>query len=94
MRALTIAAIAAMLCAGCVVGPDYKKPDVDVPQAFQYEPKDAADTANTEWWKQFGDPVLDSLIAEALRARARPRPASRPKSRARYPIPPMRIRPS
>ena len=66
MRALTIAAIAAMLCAGCVVGPDYKKPDVDVPQAFQYEPKDAADTANTEWWKQFGDPVLDQLIAEAL----------------------------
>ena len=30
------------------------------------EPKDAADTANTEWWKQFDDPVLDSLIAEAL----------------------------
>ncbi len=25
-----------------------------------------ADTANTEWWKQFGDPVLDQLIAEAL----------------------------
>ena len=25
-----------------------------------------ADTANTEWWKQFGDPVLDGLIADAL----------------------------
>ena len=24
------------------------------------------ETANTEWWKQFGDPVLDGLIAEAL----------------------------
>ena len=31
-----------------------------------YEPKDAADTANTAWWKQFNDPVLDALIAEAL----------------------------
>jgi outer membrane protein, multidrug efflux system len=66
MRARTFAAIAALLCAGCVVGPDYKKPVVDTPQAFQYEPKDAADTANTEWWKQFGDPVLDALIVEAL----------------------------
>jgi outer membrane protein TolC len=25
-----------------------------------------AETANTEWWKQFGDPVLDQLIATAL----------------------------
>ena len=25
-----------------------------------------AETANTEWWKQFNDPVLDLLIAEAL----------------------------
>ena len=24
------------------------------------------ETANTEWWKQFDDPVLDQLIAEAL----------------------------
>ena len=27
---------------------------------------EAAGTANTEWWKQFQDPVLDGLIAEAL----------------------------
>ena len=51
---------------GCMVGPDYTRPAVDVPAAFVYEAKDAADTANTLWWKQFGDPVLDGLIAEAL----------------------------
>ena len=39
---------------------------VDAPKAFIYETKDAADTANTQWWKQFNDPVLDQLIAEAL----------------------------
>jgi multidrug efflux system outer membrane protein len=27
---------------------------------------EARDTANTAWWKQFGDPVLDGLIEEAL----------------------------
>lgn len=63
-------ALAAMvivpLIAGCMLGPDYARPKVDSPKAFQYEPKDAAETANTEWWKQFQDPVLDSLIAEAL----------------------------
>ncbi len=30
------------------------------------KPQDASDTANTEWWRQFEDPVLDALIDEAL----------------------------
>jgi multidrug efflux system outer membrane protein len=42
------------------------RPKINAPAAFQYEEKEARDTANTEWWKQFQDPVLDSLIAEAL----------------------------
>jgi multidrug efflux system outer membrane protein len=49
-----------------MVGPDYTRPEVSAPKAFIYETKDAADTANTTWWKQFNDPVLDGLIAEAL----------------------------
>jgi outer membrane protein, multidrug efflux system len=58
--------LVATLFAGCMVGPDYRRPVVDTPKAFMYEAKDAADTANTQWWKQFNDPVLDALIAEAL----------------------------
>jgi outer membrane protein, multidrug efflux system len=61
-----IAALFAALLAGCMMGPDYLRPAVDTPQKFAYEPADARDTANTEWWKQFSDPVLDDLIAEAL----------------------------
>ena len=49
-----------------MVGPDYVRPVVDVPAAFRYEDREAQETANTEWWKQFQDPVLDALIAEAL----------------------------
>lgn len=52
--------------AGCTFGPDYRRPDIAVPSAYEYRPSTVADTANTEWWKQFGDPVLDALIAEAL----------------------------
>ncbi len=66
MRARRIAPLAAAFLVGCMLGPDYQRPPIDAPKAFQYEPQDAADTANTVWWTQFGDPVLDALIAEAL----------------------------
>src|SRR5438067_2938310 len=66
MRTRIVIPIAAALLSACTMGPNYTKPEIDTPQAFQYEPKDAADTADTEWWKQFGDPVLDALITEAL----------------------------
>ncbi|MBL8541819.1 MAG: efflux transporter outer membrane subunit [Betaproteobacteria bacterium] len=66
MRRALVAALLCGLLSGCLVGPDYVKPKVDTPAKFLYEPKEVADTANTEWWKQFGDPVLDELIAEAL----------------------------
>ena len=65
MRRLTAVTVASLL-AGCMLGPDYQRPAIDTPKAFLYEPAAAADTANTEWWKQFNDPVLDALIAEAL----------------------------
>jgi multidrug efflux system outer membrane protein len=65
MRRLVVFIIAVLLT-GCMVGPDYVKPVVDVPVAFIYEEKEARETANTEWWKQFQDPVLDDLITEAL----------------------------
>ena len=54
------------LLSGCAVGPDYKRPDLPVPDSYRYEAADATDTANTEWWRQFEDPVLDALIDEAL----------------------------
>ncbi|MGH8693029.1 MAG: efflux transporter outer membrane subunit [Burkholderiales bacterium] len=66
MRRFAISILVCGLLAGCMVGPDYHRPDIDTPAAYIYEPKEVADTANTEWWKQFDDPVLDQLIAEAL----------------------------
>ena len=55
-----------LLVAGCTMGPNYVPPQVDAPPAYRYEEKDAQATANTAFWKQFGDPVLDGLIAEAI----------------------------
>jgi len=55
-----------LLITGCTVGPDYVKPVVDVPPVFNNQDSNARQTANIAWWKQFQDPALDALIAEAL----------------------------
>ena len=62
----TAALASALALAGCVVGPDYRRPDVQVPPSYLYPVGQDAALADAEWWKSFGDPVLDSLIAEAL----------------------------
>ena len=52
---------------GCMtVGPDYKRPAVDTPAAWRFEEKEVRDLANTAWWQQFKDPVLDRLVSHAL----------------------------
>jgi len=56
----------ALLLGGCVVGPDYRRPEVQAPAAYQYPAGQDAALADTEWWKAFCDPVLDGLITEAL----------------------------
>ncbi|MCC7039924.1 MAG: efflux transporter outer membrane subunit [Burkholderiales bacterium] len=68
MTPLRLAGLAAVLfVAGCTVGPDYVRPQVEAPAAWRVDYPKAADIANTKWWEQFGDPVLDDLIAIAVR---------------------------
>jgi multidrug efflux system outer membrane protein len=68
MRAAIAVAVLAMLgLAGCAVGPDYVRPEVEQPQDFRFAERGAGDAAaSIGWWRQFGDPVLEQLIAEAL----------------------------
>lgn len=48
--------------------PTAPKPNVPVPPAFRNQPPGAADNAGDEWWRGFGDPLLDGLIERAGRA--------------------------
>jgi NodT family efflux transporter outer membrane factor (OMF) lipoprotein len=63
--AIWVAAIAA----GCMVGPDYKRPAPLLPEAFKTpEPAQVrvdADADLNEWWKRFNDPKLDELVERA-----------------------------
>jgi len=68
MRKPLIVGLLALLAGGCMVGPDYVRPPVDAPAAWRLGEPEVRNLANTPWWEQFGDPVLNDLIAEALRA--------------------------
>jgi multidrug efflux system outer membrane protein len=55
------------LLTGCMtVGPDYKRPVIDTPAAWRIEEREVRDLANTAWWQQFNDPVLNGLVGTAL----------------------------
>ena len=55
---------------GCTVGPNYRAPDMAVPQRFgEATPAEAAAAPAAEmgaWWHGFGDAELDRLVAIAL----------------------------
>jgi len=67
MRKPLIVSLLALMASGCMVGPDYVRPPVDAPAAWRLNEQDARYLANTAWWEQFGDPVLNDLVATALR---------------------------
>src|SRR3984957_10696592 len=61
------AAVFLFCLAGCAVGPNYKRPDVPVPQGFKETDASAPPESKTpavgysDWWRVFEDPVLDGL---------------------------------
>ncbi|MEW6144231.1 MAG: efflux transporter outer membrane subunit [Thermodesulfobacteriota bacterium] len=63
-----VLAVCLIATAGCMVGPDYKTPETEVPQSFQDSGvKDfSTDAIEIEWWSGFNDPVLDRLVRDAL----------------------------
>jgi NodT family efflux transporter outer membrane factor (OMF) lipoprotein len=63
--------LSASLVAGCAVGPDYKKPDIPLPDHYlgqvQLEKRSAISNANlATWWDGFGDPQLSRFVLLAL----------------------------
>jgi multidrug efflux system outer membrane protein len=60
---------AAAIAAGCVVGPNYKRPPVALPGQFYGEQAaaEARSLADVPWWDLFQDPVLTGLVDEALK---------------------------
>jgi multidrug efflux system outer membrane protein len=59
-----------ILEAGCMMGPKYKRPTVDVGQEYRAPaPQQAAQASslgNEQWWQVYQDPVLTQLIHSAI----------------------------
>lgn len=68
-RTLLVSAALLAGLAGCTVGPDYVKPEIPTPPAFNNAPAAPADPqAVAAWWANLNDPTLTSLIETALAA--------------------------
>lgn len=63
---IVFSAAAAAIIAGCAVGPNYERPAVELPAAWQGAPVGGAKATGDRWWTLYADPVLDRLIEEAL----------------------------
>ncbi len=67
LRTLTVLALTSPLLAGCMVGPNFERPAVAAPAAYDRvtgvgAPSRPAQTpVVTDWWTLFGDPTLTSL---------------------------------
>jgi outer membrane protein, multidrug efflux system len=67
MRRIAALSLLGFALGGCMLGPDYRRPPVETPQAWRFEEKEVKEIVDTLWWKQFDDPVLNRLIDVALK---------------------------
>ncbi|MCB5184176.1 efflux transporter outer membrane subunit [Methylobacillus gramineus] len=71
MKRLNLIHVAvALALTGCMVGPDYQRPDTKLPGSFSdaSESKDVSEaTLNADrWWETFQDPVLNDIMQKAF----------------------------
>ncbi len=65
MKLFNLLTACAVLTAGCTMGPNYKRPQTDLPQG-----QDASNYAvftQQNWWQMFNDPVLNAMEDTALK---------------------------
>ena len=66
LRMTLLSSACGLALSACMVGPDYQRPEVATPGAYDYAGSTAVEADAIGWWKQLGDPVLDDLIDKSL----------------------------
>lgn len=71
-RSLLALMVLALAVASCTVGPNYKRPVVDIPPTYRGQTTEDANQTTVsfgdeKWWKVFKDPELQRLIRVALK---------------------------
>jgi len=63
-----------LVLGGCMVGPDYQQPAMELPQSFKEGAQWQRAAANpqgamdSQWWRVYQDPVLNDLVARSAKA--------------------------
>jgi NodT family efflux transporter outer membrane factor (OMF) lipoprotein len=70
-QTILLSGLCAVLLCGCadVRLADYKRPDAPVKSSWSRQPESTLSATGTivpQWWTQFGDPYLDSLVTSAV----------------------------
>lgn len=66
MRKAALVIATVLAAAGCTtVGPDYRRPEVGLPQEFPGAASKEIPSIGADWWTLYRDPTLDELIATA-----------------------------
>lgn len=68
MMRWTLIGCGVLVLAGCMVGPDYERPQTPLPIAYPGEARAQTATlpVRADWWKLYDDRTLDDLVATAL----------------------------
>ena len=68
MKRAAFVAVVALLVSGCMLGPDYSRPPVLIPDNYRgvVGAPAAESFADLPWFDVFRDPVLQELVREAL----------------------------
>ena len=70
MKSLLTVAMALALSGCMLLGPNFKRPAVDVPQSYPEASVGTGLTVPTDWWRLYKDPTLDDLVASGLQKNA------------------------
>ena len=70
---LGLTAVVVLLCAGCMVGPDYSEPSVPMTAAYKEDQgwklaRPLDHIPRGKWWEVFGDPQLNALEEQVSQA--------------------------
>ena len=63
-----VALLVSLVLSGCMVGPDYRRPDLAMPADWRTGPAQPSSLADLAWWEVFNDPILQELIRSAFDA--------------------------
>ena len=71
MKRALICAVVALGLGGCMVGPDYHKPELTLPSSYPEslaaeQTSAGGEPVSTQWWTLFGDPTLNDVVQSAI----------------------------